>query len=312
MAMPSELPPAPAPPPAVRLVEAPAQALLPAECLPLAEAAVALATQMSKSVKCGIGDVFRRVKSRNWMVGQLGPKFPGFGAEDIHDVLDELRKLHRPTSPDQLQEIRSSLTNRRPQKGLEASAFPVWPARAEQLALLVTHPMTMAELEMRGRDRYRWTENFTTQVVAAAEDADWVWWDRYSLYWQRLPERLVMADKAKKVKTVRVQRRLPVELGPGDRDALGGRIKDIDAEIEGIEDEIRGLRARIRDREQAREGVIAAVKNGRELRTVECDERWDYAQKRVVTVRIDTGAEVASREMTQDELQVPMPEAAAS
>jgi hypothetical protein len=125
-----------------------------------------------------------------------------------------------------------------------------------------------------------------------------------------------MADPKKKTLTKRTQRHLPVELKADDQEALKQRIRDIDAEREALEGELtnetKRLRAAIKGRLDAREGVIEALKTGREVQLVDCEERFAYEQREVVTVRKDTGAVVERREMRPDELQTTIPETASA
>ena len=276
----------------------------------LVEQIRALAERMAKSVGCGVGDVLRRTKSRNWMLGQIRKLRPGgLDDEQVRELIAGLSKVHRPTP---IGEQPVKLTNRRPTIGLEPSQWPVWSGRADQLGDLVVYPMEMPELIRRSAGRLRWTRNFTIQTVSAAEDVGELWWDGF--FWQRTEERIIVSNPKTKVK--RVTRHLPVELKDADRAELINRLKAIDDERRALEAELdeqkRVLTAKLKDRVTARERVIDSLQTGRETQLVTCEERFDFGSRTVTVVRKDNGAVVESREMTADELQLKLPETAAS
>jgi hypothetical protein len=325
MAMPSSYPPPPflddeAQPPGwtdADIFSAPSTAvrLLEPAPLRLADRVLALAEQMADSVHCGIGDVLRRTKSRNWMLGRLRREIAGkHSDEEIRDAILALSRAHRPTISDELGPRPVELTSRRPPKFLEPSAWPAWGPRVEQLGTLVVFPMTIAELTRRAEIRLGWRdENYVKQATAAAEDANEIWYDRAFQHWHRTAERILMMDPKKKTKTVRVQRHLSVTLKAEDRAVLTDRLQAVDDEREALSAELeefkRVQRAKLTAAEERRERVIDAMKTGRETQLVECEERWAYEQREVVTVRKDTGEVVERREMTTEELQLRMPEA---
>lgn len=65
------------------------------------------------------------------------------------------------------------------------------------------------------------------------------------------------------------------------------------AQIKELESELRRVSTEVRDR--------AA------FRPVECEVRFDYARGRVITVRLDTGAQIDERPMESHERQAPLP-----
>lgn len=281
----------------------------------LAEEVVALAKKMGDSVHDQIGDVLRRTKSRNWMVGRLR-RSGLWSDEQIRAEIERQRKLYRPTISDELGHRDVQLTSRRPLRFLEASSWPAWGPRVDQIGALVVYPMTIHELTRRAEISLRWTENHVKQTVAAAEDAGELWYDLAFQHWHRTPERIVMSDPKKKTKTVRVQRHLPVELKGEDRAALTDRLRaasdEWDALMAELEEFKKSQRAKLQQAEDRRERIIEAITTGREVQLVECEERWAYEQREVTTVRKDTGAIVDRREMTQDELQLRIPESASA
>lgn len=290
--MPSELPPPPKP--------------------DLAEQVWALAERMAKSVGCGVGDVLRRTKSRNWMLGRIRKLASGYTDEQVRQAIAGLSLRHRPTSPEEQEAKRQEAADRRPLEGLEPCNFPIWTKRAERLGVCVVYPMDMEEVLRRSAARLRWARNFTIQTVAAAEDLGEVWYD--GRFWQRTAERIIVANS--KSKTKRVTRHLPVTLKPEDHAELVQRLRTIDDERDALEAELveqkKVLGQRIRDRETAREKVVEALKTGRETHLVECEERWSYDLRQVTVVRKDSGEIVEAREMTAQELQLQLPETASA
>jgi hypothetical protein len=282
----------------------------------LVEEVLALAKKMGDSVGDQIGDVLNRTKSRNWMVGRL--RRSGLWTDDaIRDAIDHERKNHRRTISDELCARPVQLSSRRPLKFLEANTWPVWGPRVEQLGALVVYPMTVLELTRRAAQRMGWEdENWVKQTVAAAEYANELWYDRAFQHWHRTERRIILANPKKKTMTERVSRHLPVALDDKDRAELVNRLRAIDDETAALEAEFEEFktaqRAKLRQREDARERVLNAMKTGREVQLVECESRFDYAARQVTTVRKDTGEVVESREMTTEELQTIIPEVAAS
>lgn len=320
MAMPSTLPPPPDGAPRgwtdAEIFGLPSPAAVPAEPEPLRlwDHALALAKQMADSVSCGVGDVLHRTKSRNWMLGQLRRKLGAkHSDEEIRDCIIALGRVYRRTSPEAQAARAVDLTARRSPKGLEPSAFPCWAPRVEQLGSLVVYPMTILELSRRAEIALGWSENHVKQTTAAAEDANEIWYDRAFTLWHRTAERIVMSDPKKKTQVKRVQRHLPVELKPEDRQVLVDRIRAANEEWDALMAELaefkKAQRAKLDAAEARREVAIKAMTSGRETQLVECEERWAYEQQQVVTVRKDTGEVVERREMTSEELQLKMPEA---
>jgi RNA polymerase primary sigma factor len=60
--------------------------------------------------------------------------------------------------------------------------------------------------------------------------------------------------------------------------------------------------------ESKRAQALASYAAGFEFRDVDCNEIWDYQELIVRTVRLDTGVEILRRNMTRDELQLPLPQ----
>lgn len=275
------------------------------ETPPLVEQVRALADRMARSVGCGIGDVLRRTKSRNWMLGQIRKLRPeGLNDDEVRECIVALSKKNPPTKPGE-QPVK--LTNRRPVAGLEPSAWPIWGGRTELIGAVLVYPMEMQELLRRSARTLGWSRNFTISSTAAAEDAGELWWD--GIYWQRTKERIIVANS--KGKSVRVQRRLPVEINETDRAELIRRLTDIDEEKRATKAELdevqKTLKAKLVQLDASRERVIESIRTAREIQSVTCEERFDYAGKTVTVVRKDTGAIVETREMTDDERQIPIP-----
>lgn len=49
------------------------------------------------------------------------------------------------------------------------------------------------------------------------------------------------------------------------------------------------------------------VRDGKEMRSVECYRRFNYSKNSVETFRVDTGERVSSRAMTSEERQIDLP-----
>lgn len=60
--------------------------------------------------------------------------------------------------------------------------------------------------------------------------------------------------------------------------------------------------------ESKRAQALSSYAAGFEFRDVDCEETWDYRELIVRTVRLDTGVEINRRNMTRDELQLPLPQ----
>ena len=105
-------------------------------------------------------------------------------------------------------------------------------------------------------------------------------------------------------------KRLPVVL---TEDELAVRSQELAKAVGDLEetDEARKASASFHGAEvKAARAVVArlskVVRERREYRDVEVKDVFDYAEKRVDTVRLDTGERVWTRAMTEDERQVPM------
>jgi hypothetical protein len=274
-----------------------------------------LADTMASSIHEGIGDVVRRKKSCSWILGRVRLLKRGWSDDEIREAIAKLAKRHHRTEPlESLGEIRP----RRQQPWLEdskveGSLAPVWVTRAESLGAIVSHPMTMAELLRRSASRLSWQRNWTIQATSAAEDHGELWYDPSFGFWQRTPERTLMANS--KGKTMRVQRYLPVLVKPEDEAELKKRVLSLDTEAAALEaalaEEKRRVAAKVKAIIEERERTIRALATGSEVRQVDCEERWSYDTRTVTTVRKDTGEVVGvPREMTAEELQLRMPEGA--
>lgn len=139
---------------------------------------LALAEQMAASVGDTAADVFRRPKSGCWMLGQAKRAFPGRDVDELRSALLELqRDRARPFEPRRTEQ----LTSRRPLVFLEASMFPCWEARAQDLAALVEKPVTTPGLFAIASERLGWKPNQIKNGLAAAENAGLVHWHRGAL-----------------------------------------------------------------------------------------------------------------------------------
>lgn len=82
------------------------------------------------------------------------------------------------------------------------------------------------------------------------------------------------------------------------------------SEITDLEEQKKSVtsdfKARI-DSANADAGVLARkIQNGYEFKNTDCEIQWDYDEKAVTVVRLDTMETVKSRPMTPDELQEEM------
>jgi len=77
-------------------------------------------------------------------------------------------------------------------------------------------------------------------------------------------------------------------------------ITDLEEEKKSV---VSDFKAQI-DKATAEASLLARkIQNGYEFRNVGCEEIWDYDEKLVYVVRVDTGETIRSRVMTSEELQ---------
>jgi hypothetical protein len=275
---------------------------------PLDEVILRLAQTMAESIGEQVGDVLARTKSKSWMLGRLRRAYQGTKTDDeIRAAMDRLARQHHRSAP------RTEVTVTelpREQRWLEYSQNPIWQSRVLELGGILAYPMTAREIIDRAAVVLRWNENPVKQSLAACEIYGEAWYDPAFNFWQRTPERILMANS--KGKTVRVQRHLPVKVT--DEGELKRRLSRIDTEAEALEaslaEERRRVAAELKRLVDKRERTLESWKTGVETQLVECEERWSYQDREVTTVRKDTGEVVERREMTAEELQLRMPEQA--
>lgn len=83
-----------------------------------------------------------------------------------------------------------------------------------------------------------------------------------------------------------------------------GELNDI---VSRHESQKRQMKAEVSAAESKIASLRTVVSNGQELRTVDVEDQADYARGRWQRVRMDTGAVVHERQLTEDEAQVAMP-----
>lgn len=106
-------------------------------------------------------------------------------------------------------------------------------------------------------------------------------------------------------------RSLPVKLNDDELrtagDALAAVIQDLNAEENRQVDMKTQMKARITELDAKQTQLAITISRREEYRDVTVDIWHDYEKLKVETVRRDTGETIHRREMTQDELQRPLP-----
>lgn len=82
-------------------------------------------------------------------------------------------------------------------------------------------------------------------------------------------------------------------------------------DLRGVNNELESIRADYKAKVKAHEARIEILsirmRDKFEMRPVDCNEQKNYAAKVLTVMRIDTGAIIESRDLRQDELQIPLP-----
>lgn len=116
----------------------------------------------------------------------------------------------------------------------------------------------------------------------------------------------------KEPKTVPITKHLKVQLTEAEIKQLGHDAARYEEEATRVRAAAKRAAADAKtaaeELESKRAQALSSYAAGFEFRDVDCEETWDYKELIVRTVRLDTGAEINRRNMTRDELQLPLPQ----
>lgn len=235
-----------------------------------------------------------RTKSQAYLFGQLRRACPTQTEDELRAILTQLK--HDPELEDEC----FFSDPRKATKGREASAEPCWAPRASQLASVVECSSPEELLDI-AQTRLGWSRNFTIQTLAAAEDAGLLTYE--ALCWARSDS----VTKAK-IKTIRIERTLPVKLSAEEaHHSLQEAMAKL-AEREQLETELKNFareqRAKIVEAQKEFHRLLSQANLSVEQRTVICEQKTDYKNKTVEVVRLDTKDIVEARMLRPDEAQL--------
>lgn len=111
-----------------------------------------------------------------------------------------------------------------------------------------------------------------------------------------------------------VTKYLQCKLTPEEWSQASEEMADCHKRLCELEDQRTSVNADLKAQSKTVQGRMAHLSNlvreKSEFRDVKCTKVWDWDQKSVEVVRDDTDEIVEMREMTQDELQMPLPDTA--
>jgi hypothetical protein len=88
---------------------------------------------------------------------------------------------------------------------------------------------------------------------------------------------------------------------------MSHKLAERDIKEQVIKEETKRQKTVLKDMETEVRRLSNSVRDGAELRTVQCERRCNYSTGRVQDVRIDTGEVLSERDMTEDERQKDLP-----
>lgn len=104
---------------------------------------------------------------------------------------------------------------------------------------------------------------------------------------------------------VTITRHLPVTIDSYRKNALADELAlqrmeelRLSEHLKSVQD---SLKAMIRETQKKQNVAASAISAGYEMREIACEQRLDLAGNRMVTYRIDTGAQVDERALTAEE-----------
>ena len=113
------------------------------------------------------------------------------------------------------------------------------------------------------------------------------------------------------MKTKKITVPLDCELTEALRVEYGHQVATLTLEISGLEIEKKESAADYKERIDFRTAearrLSGILKAGKEIRSVPCEQQFDFASRAVTVWRLDTGEIVSSRTMELDEMQESMP-----
>lgn len=256
--------------------------------------AIEVATKAARNIGGTVREVLLRTKSQAYLFGQLRRRFPNHTEDELRGMLTLLK--HDP----ELEDEDFTTEPRKPTKGREAASDPCWGPRAAQLATVIECSPPEELLDI-AQTHLRWSRNFTIQTLAAAEDAGLLTYEAHC--WARSD-----AVTKAKIKTIRVERTLPVKLSAEEAHwSLSEAMAKL-AEREQLETELKNFareqRARIVETQKEFHRLLSQANLAVEQRTVICEQKTDYKNKTVEVVRLDTKDIVEARLLRPDEAQL--------
>ena len=88
---------------------------------------------------------------------------------------------------------------------------------------------------------------------------------------------------------------------------MSHKLAERDIKEQVIKEETKRQKTVLKDMETEVRRLSNSVRDGAELRTVQCERRCNYTTGRVSDVRVDTGEILSERDMTEDERQKDLP-----
>jgi len=108
----------------------------------------------------------------------------------------------------------------------------------------------------------------------------------------------------------RITRILPVELSEDDKAGLVRKVTKARDRILDLEAEKKEFNTQNKKMTESAEAnmdeALNTLRRGREDRTVDCQERWNYTSGQIIVTRMDTGEVVEDRTMSALERQQPL------
>ncbi len=103
-------------------------------------------------------------------------------------------------------------------------------------------------------------------------------------------------------KTIEVTLKLPVDLTAGEKNERADEMAKAIEDSEKLKEEKKNLTSEINEDIKEKAGIIRnlarIIASGKEERNVKCEERWNYATRKVTIARLDTGEVLDDRTRT--------------
>jgi hypothetical protein len=266
--------------------------------------AVELATKMARSLGEPPCEVVKRQRSRSWILGYLKKQHTGIPVETLRALVESLQRAKLSA------EIPELLPGERHrgvrEDSYEENSDPIWAQRADRLAQVSAIPRSMFELCLLAKRIWDWPTTLTENVVEVAERLELI--NYQAPNWRRTEEQDVKQPKQQRTRETNTIRKLPFKLSDGELVKLVQSRQSLIEERAAAEVELvrvmREHKAKIGELTRALEYNDQTVRHGHELKPVECRVIQDLDAGRVRVVRLDTGACIEERELTERESQL--------